>query len=228
MARRPGAGSDYRPALFLCFFTGWRQGEVAKLLWGDLRLETPSPYIQLRAKVVKNSQEGAYPLMRHVANYLRLIRPADATPDTPVLNFAMPSSSQFQRDVERAGVAYRRDDGDADFHALRHGFATWLAEREVEDTVRQKLLRHLTPDITARYTHVRKAIETAPVIDLQTSEDWSALGTGGTGAEGPVRSRSGTIKVRPPDSQFAFLDQLTLFVKKWGHGAEDQPPCPLH
>jgi integrase len=44
---------------------------------------------------------------------------------------------------------------DADFHALRHTFGTWLAKGGVHPKVAQDLMRHSSVDLTmGLYTHI--------------------------------------------------------------------------
>ena len=46
-------------------------------------------------------------------------------------------------------------------HSMRHGLATWLADRGVHPSVIQRMLRHSSPNMTMDYIHsdARKAQE---------------------------------------------------------------------
>ena len=70
----------------------------------------------------------------------------------------------FDADLVFAGLAARDDKGkikkrDAqgrtvDIHALRHSFCTMVAQSGVNMQTAQRLMRHATPAMTARYTHL--------------------------------------------------------------------------
>ncbi len=57
-------------------------------------------------------------------------------------------------DLKAAGVAYETAEGVADFHSLRHTYGTIMGKAGVEFSVRQKLMRHSSPLLTNRYTHL--------------------------------------------------------------------------
>ncbi len=57
-------------------------------------------------------------------------------------------------DLEAAGVSYTNEDGQADFHALRHTFLSRLGRSGCPTKVMQRLVRHSTVEVTiGRYTH---------------------------------------------------------------------------
>lgn len=75
-------------------------------------------------------------------------------------------STQFVRIMERAGVSKEIElpggiIGTRSFHALRHTFASWLAEADVHADVRQKLTGHASSKIHQRYTHHDQALDRA-------------------------------------------------------------------
>jgi integrase len=51
--------------------------------------------------------------------------------------------------------------GSRSFHSLRHTFATWLADADVQADVRQKLTGHSSSSIHARYSHHDEALDRA-------------------------------------------------------------------
>ena len=56
-------------------------------------------------------------------------------------------------DLEACGISVEDERGyRVDFHALRHTFASLLAEADVSDLVRRKLARHESLKMTDRYT----------------------------------------------------------------------------
>ncbi len=61
----------------------------------------------------------------------------------------------LRADLKAAGIAYRTEEGFADFHALRHSFITAMGRADVPLTTAQRLARHSDPKLTARrYTHL--------------------------------------------------------------------------
>ena len=51
----------------------------------------------------------------------------------------------LRRDLEAAGIPYRTAEGIADFHALRHTYASRLVRHGVSVKVAQDLARHSDP-----------------------------------------------------------------------------------
>lgn len=69
--------------------------------------------------------------------------------------------------MERAGVPRETARGVVDFHALRHTFATLLAESGASLVVAQRLMRHSDPSLTSGvYTHVSDAMGRGAVDGL--------------------------------------------------------------
>lgn len=68
----------------------------------------------------------------------------------------LPSVSTLEKDLTECGVRIVDDRGHRlDFHALRHTFASLLAEAGVPELIRRKLVRHATAAQTDRYTDER-------------------------------------------------------------------------
>ena len=60
----------------------------------------------------------------------------------------------IQHDLKKANVPYRTEDGQADFHALRHTYLSRLGRSGASAKAMQKLARHSTVELTiGRYTH---------------------------------------------------------------------------
>ncbi|MBL4847631.1 MAG: tyrosine-type recombinase/integrase [Planctomycetes bacterium] len=63
--------------------------------------------------------------------------------------------STYRRDLVKAGIPYKTEEGVLDFHALRDGFATLLAREGVPLALAQKLMRHCSADLTSKvYTRL--------------------------------------------------------------------------
>jgi integrase len=83
------------------------------------------------------------------------------------------TSMQFGAIMKKAGVPKEIElpgglKASRSFHALRHTFASWLAEADVHADVRQKLTGHSSSKIHQRYTHhdeaLDRAVATLPTI----------------------------------------------------------------
>jgi integrase/recombinase XerD len=170
-------------------YTGLRVGELAALVWGDLDLDV-TPKIRLRATTTKAGRADTLPLRRDLADKLRALRPADASPSARVFP-VVPSWRTFLRDCHRAGLRRRDDRGRTlDRHALRTTFVTWLSMTGTAPRTAQKLARHTSIDLTMRhYTDEALldgvvAVENLPdLLPAAGSEQESALSTGTHGAE---------------------------------------------
>ena len=70
---------------------------------------------------------------------------------------AIMKKADVPREIEQAGgIKASRS-----FHALRHTFASLLAEADVHADIRQKLTGHATSKIHQRYTHHDEALDRA-------------------------------------------------------------------
>jgi len=151
--------------------TGIRRGELHRLEWRDVVLEMPQPFIFVRRSIAKNHTTTKQPLPDYVARELENFRPADFRPNQRVFSNGIPDMDTFRRDLARAGIRYRDEQGRyADFHSLRTTFSTWLAVVGIGERVRMELNRHSDPKLTAKtYTDasvlpVCAAIGTLPVL----------------------------------------------------------------
>ena len=76
----------------------------------------------------------------------------------------------MQHDLEVANVPYKTDEGQADFHALRHTYLSRLGRSGASPKAMQRLARHTTVELTlGKYTHVnlydlKSAVEGLPPL----------------------------------------------------------------
>jgi len=105
------------------------------------------------------------PLADDLAEALAAISPQDAGPNTPVLA-SSPTLLTVKRDLQRAGIAYDTEAGQADGKALRKTFGTHLAMAMVDFRVAVKLMRHSDPRLTSN-------IYTAPML-IDMKGQWKA------------------------------------------------------
>ena len=134
-------------------YAGLRRGELADLRWGDLRLNAPIPFIQLRAEQTKNAKADALPLHPYLIAVLAGTTPGD---DADAVVATVPDVKTIKKDLARCGIPFADKRGRrADFHALRHTLSTLLCEAGCSDVVRKALTRHADTTVNDGYTHAR-------------------------------------------------------------------------
>ena len=102
------------------------------------------------------------PLHPELIQEIRRVRPRTVLPSAPVFPEAV-SNATRKADYRRAGIEEVNERGEhADLHALRTTYGTRLALSGVTPVVHQRLMRHSTYELTARY-YVRLGLG-----DLQT------------------------------------------------------------
>ena len=193
---RNGMTGPQRSMLYrLAVETGLRASELAALKISDIDLAGRA--VTLADKHTKNRQGANLPLradtVERLAAYL-----AGKTPRTAV--FKMPGidriSRMIQADLKAAGIDPTDDgSGKLDFHALRHSFASLLAQSGVDVRTAQSLLRHSTPTLTLGvYTHTlrgseQSAVDRLPGFDAAPeTERQKATGTDGKPADASPES----------------------------------------
>jgi integrase len=154
-----------RPAYLVAVFTGLRRAEMEQLVWGDVFLDAPRPFFQIRASTTKNGRPAVIWLHPDVVETLRAIRPPNAPPDAPVLPL-MPSMYMLRKDLQAAGIPYKDALGrQADFHALRHTFGTNLSLAGVLPRVAMEAMRHSDIRLTMKTYTDATSLPTAAAID---------------------------------------------------------------
>jgi len=143
------AVADWRGPLYLAaYHTGLRRSELQALVWGDLHLDDPVPFVVVRASTSKNRKQATLPLHRDVVAVLRSLRPAEAQEDTTVFRY-LHRMKAFKRDLVAAKIPYRDAQGRyLDFHSFRHTTATNLALAGVGMRTSMELMRHSDARLT--------------------------------------------------------------------------------
>jgi integrase len=147
------ADHDIQAANFMrmALFTGMRRGELFKLRWGDIDFERG--FIHIRGP--KGGKDQTIPLNQAAREVLEDHPRGDTSP------FVFPGRGGRQRtDFKRPINRIRQRAGlPPDFrplHGLRHTYASMLASSgQVDLYTLQKLLTHKSPQMTARYAHLR-------------------------------------------------------------------------
>jgi integrase len=146
LAACDGPRAHLKPILICALDTGMRQGEIFKLKWSDVDLETRRLTVQ--AMNSKTLRERQVPLTARLACELEALRRvAPLAPETRVFG--------IQTNVVHSFSAVRRIARLADFrfHDLRHTAATRLAQQGLALTEIARILGHTSITTTFRYTN---------------------------------------------------------------------------
>ncbi len=136
----------------LALSTGLRRAELDSLVWGDVHLDTETPYLRVRATYTKNRKDAFLPLIPQAAQILRAARPQHAAIDRPVLPGGVPRNRRaLRRDMEAAGIAVMDANGRKfDFHALRTTACTFLLQSGEPPRIVQEIMRHSDIRLTTK------------------------------------------------------------------------------
>ena len=148
------AGSGKRGLAYLVAgCTGLRRGEIKQLLWTDIHLESPQPFIDVRAETTKSKKAALIPIIPALAEVLRPEHAKRRHFSGLVFPHGLPSVRMLAKDLVACGISVEDARGfRVDFHALRHTFASLLATAGVSELARVKLARHSEWRQTDRYT----------------------------------------------------------------------------
>jgi len=144
---------DIQAANFMrmALFTGMRRGELFKLRWEDVDFERG--FIHIRQP--KGGKDQAVPMNQAAREVLGNHPRNDDSP------FVFPGRGgkqrvEIRRPVDRIRKAAGLPPGFRPLHGLRHVYASILASSgQVDLYTLQKLLTHKSPQMTARYAHLR-------------------------------------------------------------------------
>jgi integrase len=183
--------------------TGLRRGELAAMEWGDVNLDGLGAHILARASTTKNRRDARLPLHPDLAEALRSYRPVDAAQDDRVFR-AIPEMATVRKDLEKAGIPYKNAAGrQADFHSLRHTFATRLMRAQVNPRVAMQLMRHSEMRLTAKiYTDADQIPTDEAVLSLPSlTKNGTQLCTQTLVISGPSVAGAGKTNTLPESSE---------------------------
>ncbi len=137
-------------------FTGLRRGELAKLTWKHLQIDTDTPSIVAPASITKNGKRAPIPLNPLLADSLRRLKTAHSQPSDLVFAGLLPRIPRYIKDLEAVGIPYVDESGKYfDFHALRTTFCTLLATSGASIREAMEMMRHSDARLTTQiYTDV--------------------------------------------------------------------------
>ena len=131
---------ERRTVYLMAVHTGLRRSELAALRWGDLHLESPTPFVKVRASTTKNGKPADIRLLPELAAALGELK-GQGTDE--VVFTGIPRIERFYRDLKKARIPLQDAFGrKAVFHSFRHTFGTNLARGGVASRVAMALMRH--------------------------------------------------------------------------------------
>ena len=129
--------------------TGLRSSELASLM--VYQIDCDHRIIDLKPIDTKNKKGGKQPITENLAMVLRSWIAGKKPKDKVFQHDADSLMSSFRRDCRAAGIELMTPDGRSiDVHSLRRTFGTMLARAGVPLTTTQKLMRHSSPELTAK------------------------------------------------------------------------------
>jgi len=212
-------GESRAIAYQLAGLAGRRYNEVKTLCWGDIDFDKAPARITIRAKNAKSKREDTIPISDALAT--ALMRWFDAerdrlgrspAPDERVVHVGSRFRESFKKDCEAAGIKTKdASERYFDFHALRHSFASWLAQAGTHPKVAQELLRHTDVRLTLKhYTHTTPQQQASALAALPTLENGAPNSTtdSTTGQSGEAEtcadvSSEGKTADRPAEGEYA-------------------------
>jgi len=163
----------------LALQTGLRANEIRNLIKVDF--DFTARKITVKNAYTKNRKLAIICLTPTLAadlkNYL-----ADKLPNVKAFEIPVQPSKMIQIDLAAANIPYKTDEGQADFHSLRHDFITNLAVSGVQPYEAMELARHSTITLTMNhYTHtklesLRKIIDAQPDLTSKEKQDIKDVG----------------------------------------------------
>nr|MBA3834152.1 tyrosine-type recombinase/integrase [Chthoniobacterales bacterium] len=157
--------------------TGLRRGEMQQLRWADVHLDTPQPFVNVRASISKNHRQAQLPLSEDATAAVCRLRAAGGSAASLVFDRLMPRMNRFRVDLEAARIPYVNDRGEyADFHSLRKTCGTMLTLAGVSPRTAMEFMRHSDMRLTAKtYTDanllpVSEAVAKLPLIKVRDAD----------------------------------------------------------
>jgi integrase len=152
---------EWKGAIIIAAHTGLRAGDVVSLSSKNV---DGTRLVIMPSKTSKSKKVLTVPLTpaciqwigKKKGNFFPILK-KQSKPTTAMQFGAIMKKTDVPREIELAGgIKASRS-----FHALRHTFASFLAEADVHADIRQKLTGHATSKIHQRYTHHDEALDRA-------------------------------------------------------------------
>jgi integrase len=167
-----GFNGEQRSRIYiLSYMTGLRRSEIASLTPRSFDLDADPPTVTVEAAASKHKKNDVLPLHPELVTLLKLWIQGLNSGDKLFPNLEKRKTwLMVKTDLQRIGIAYKNEDGIADFHAAgRHSHITHLLRNGASVVEAQKLARHSDVRVTMRYTHIglqdqHRAVGRLPVV----------------------------------------------------------------
>lgn len=176
--------ADWQGMILMGFYSGARLGDCARLTWGSIN-EDRKTLSFMPAKTERKRKRLEVPLHPRLLSWLKIrTRPEDlSAPLFPSLVkvrvggnqglsaqfIAIMDVGKIDRKTVRDGSNGRRSLHARSFHALRHSLTSTLANADVSEEIRRRIVGHESAEVHAGYTHheretLARAIEKMPSV----------------------------------------------------------------
>src|ERR1019366_4250304 len=146
--------------------TGLRRKELASVQWGDVHLDADRPFILVRSNTTKNRQAGKIYLKSRLTKMLTDIKRATVAVDELVFAGRIAVMRIMHEHLKTAEIpVYDGQGRKVDFHALRMTYNMNLEGVGASLQVRQELMRHSDPRLTAGTYMDGTRLETGGLIE---------------------------------------------------------------
>ena len=204
-------GKSRKMIYSVLMFTGLRYSELRSITIGQVRLDAAVPHIELRARDEKARRGAQVPLPAGLAEYVaerrarflgqrgassNVVRFRDNVDAAPLFEMPRNMAHLLDADLKAAGIPKADAQGrTVDVHALRHSFCTMIAQSGVNTQTAQRLMRHATPAMTMRYTHMTLTDLGGAIATLPTLPEISQLAVAAAESASSLRPIGGRISV---------------------------------
>lgn len=183
-AAREARAQDWQGMILLGFYAGARLGDCARITWANVNLANKTLSF-IPAKTERKRKRLEVPLHPRLVAWLEgRDMPEDANaPIFPTLHkirvggnqglsaqfVAIMEAGKIDRRTVRDGSKGRRQQHARSFHALRHSLTSTLANADVSEEIRRRIVGHESAEVHSGYTHheretLARAVEKMPSV----------------------------------------------------------------
>lgn len=156
---------DLADIILVAGFTGMRQGELLKVKAQDIDLSQGTIHVGGRPGfTTKAGNYRGLPIHDRIKDVLST-RMANASPNVCLFGDEWRDPDQLRRAFNKVRTYIGKDETYV-FHSLRHSFATWAVDADVNIRVIQELLGHKRIETTLRYAKVSNTASRAAVLSI--------------------------------------------------------------
>ena len=165
-----GDNVEWRGLILFGLYLGQRLGDLAKLTWRAINLETGEVALSTR----KTGRRIVLPVVQPLADYLSTLPASDDAnayifPNAAAHKRTASLSNQFREILVEAGLVEpllrghrstgkgrtgRREISELSFHSLRHSAVTMLKAAGVSDFIAREIVGHESAAVSRQYTHL--------------------------------------------------------------------------